>query len=221
MFGLVVVALAAGCGQPAAPVASPSTPTSSVQAEARPIDPTRIKRVRGDLPPGYEVGDLDPTVSISGLWGFRPGWTADPPHCAALVDPVGAPALAQGLSGSGPGGIVYVVVATAPAGPVAMDPALLADCGQWTMGYGPSTATVHLVDAPRIDGSDTVGMTTAIRTVVESGSETDSQAQTFSAYLGEHFVFVTVKTDPGSPDPPLPGEFAADLLVKAVSALRG
>jgi hypothetical protein len=63
-------------------------------------------------------------------------------------------------------------------------------------------------------------MATEIKTVVESGNATDSQAQTFSAYVGDHFVFVTLVTDPGSPSPPLPPEFAADLLVKTVAALR-
>ncbi|MET0701215.1 MAG: DUF5642 family protein [Mycobacterium sp.] len=221
VVGLVVVVLAAGCAQPAGPVASPSKAAEESPAGARPVDPTRIKRVRGDLPPGYEVADVDAAASIAGFWGFKPGWAAEPPQCAALVDPVGGPRSAQGLSGSGPGGIIYVVVATAPSGPVALDPALLADCGQWTMSFGRSAATVSLVDAPRVEGADTVGMATAIRTVVESGTETDAQAQTFSSYLGEHFVFVTLVTDPGSPDPPLPPGFAADLLVKAVSALRG
>jgi len=159
------------------------------------VDPQRIKRVRGDLPPGYEVADIDGPALISGFWGFRSGWTAEPPQCAALVGPTADPASTQGLSGSGPGGIVYVVVVTAQSGAVAPDPALIADCGQWTMGYGRSMATVNLVEAPGIDGADTVGMATEIKTVVESGTETDSRAQTFSAYLGEHFVFVTLVTD--------------------------
>jgi hypothetical protein len=46
-------------------------------------------------------------------------------------------------------------------------------------------------------------------------------ASTFSAYLDDYLVFVTVVTDPGSLNPPLGQEFAADLLVKTVSVLRG
>jgi Domain of unknown function (DUF5642) len=224
-FGLVVLVLVAGCARTDHPVASPSPSSAqSSQTAPAPVDPQRIKRVRGELPPGYEVADIAAPTPMAGFWGFGPGWTADPPQCGALVDPDGGtaePPSAQGLSGSGPGGIVYVVVASAKSGTVALDPALIADCGQWTLDYGRSTATVSLVGAPAIDGADTVGMATEIRTVVESGTETDSRAQTFSAYLGEHFVFVTLVTDPGSPDPPLPPEFAADLLVKTVAALRG
>jgi hypothetical protein len=226
-LGLVVAILTAGCGPSAGPPAASGTsagpvPASSSAAGPATVDPERIKRIRSDLPPGYEVADVKGPVSIAGFWGFRPGWTADPSSCAALVDPIAAESSpVRGLSGSGPGGIVYVVVETPPQGTLAFDPALTDQCVRWTMAFGQSSAAVDLVDAPPIDGASTVGMTAAIRTVVESGNETDSHATTFSAYVGDHFVFVALVTDPGSPDPPLPPEFAADLLVKTVAALRG
>jgi hypothetical protein len=56
---------------------------------------------------------------------------------------------------------------------------------------------------------------------VEGGTETTSTASTFSAYLGDYAALITVVTDPGSPNPPLGQDFAADLLVETVSALRG
>ena len=65
------------------------------------------------------------------------------------------------------------------------------------------------------------GLSTATTTVVEGGTETRSHADTFIAYLGDYVAFVTVVTDPGSPDPALGQDFAAELLVKTVSALRG
>jgi hypothetical protein len=58
-------------------------------------------------------------------------------------------------------------------------------------------------------------------TVVEGGTETQSHARTFIADLDDHRCTVTVITDPGSPNPTLDAGFAADLLVKTVSALRG
>lgn len=97
----------------------------------------------------------------------------------------------------------------------------MADCGRWSVTSGNTTGTVDLVDAPAIDGADTVGMATVARTVVEGGTETTSTASTFSAYLGDYLAFVTVVTDPGSPGPALDRDFAAALLVKTVSALRG
>jgi hypothetical protein len=219
LLSLVAVALAAGCAHSTGSGAS--APSASASSGSSPIHPDRIKRVRGDLPPGYEVADVEGAASPAQYWGFRPGWTADRPQCAALVNPVADPLSAQGLSGSGAGGIVYVVVVTARSETAVPDAGLVADCGQWSLDSGGSSATVNLVDAPRIDAAGTVALSTAIRTVVESGTQTDAQAQTATAYVGRDVVFVTVITDPGSPDPPLPPQYAGELLVKAVSALRG
>ena len=91
----------------------------------------------------------------------------------------------------------------------------------WTLSAGHSSGSVTLVAAPAIDGAATVGMATVTTTVVEGGTETHSHADTFAAYLGDYVAYVTVVTDPGSPNPPLGQDFAAELLVKTVSALRG
>lgn len=209
----VVVALcAAACGQPPDP--SPPTPAPEYGVA---VDPARIERVRGELPHGYEVADLRGPAAPATLWGFGTGWTADPGRCAALGDPVGDPATTQGWSASGPGGIVYAAVAAAAP----MDPGLAGACGQWTLSAGHTSGTVTLVAAPPVDRTATVGMATAATTVVEGGTETHSHADTFIAYLGDHVAFVTVVTDPGSPDPPLGRDFAAGLLAKTVASLRG
>ncbi len=83
-----------------------------------------------------------------------------------------------------------------------------------------ATARVRLVDAPRIDGAETLGMAADITTSVEGGNQIGSRANTFTAYLGDYYAFTTLISDPGSPQSPLTPQFAADLLVKAVSALR-
>ena len=138
-----------------------------------------------------------------------------------LAGPATDDATTKGWSGSGPGGIVHAVVTGSPTSPVAFDPAVLAECGQWTVISGNTTGTVNLIGAPVIDDATTVGMDTVAKTVVEGGTETTSAVYTFSAYLGDYLAYVTVVTDPGSPNPALGQEFAADLLVKTVSALRG
>ncbi len=198
---------------------SASAPGLSASA-SRSVDPARVKRIRAELPDGYEVADATDVMTPAAYWGLRTGWTAEPPQCAALANPVDDGA-AQGLSGSGGGGLLHVVVATAPAAPVTLDPVLLAECGRWTAMSGRSTASVTVGPGPPIDGVDTVEMDTAIQTVVESGTETDSQAHTFTAYPDGQFVFVTLVVDPGSPHSPLPAQYAAELLVKTVAALRG
>jgi hypothetical protein len=102
-----------------------------------------------------------------------------------------------------------------------LDPALIDECGQWTVSAGRTSGSVTLVAAPAIDGAATVGMSTTATTAVEGGTETHSHADTFAAYLRGYVTLVTVVTDPGSPNPALGQDFAAELLVKTVSALRG
>jgi Domain of unknown function (DUF5642) len=211
----VAVLGVAGCGAPP-PFDAPSAPPS-VSAHAGVVDAARIERVRFDLPAGYEVADLSGRAAPLALWGLGPDWTADPSGCGVLADPVVDPASTRGWSGSGPGGIVYAVVA---GGADAPDPALPAECGQWSVTSGRATGAVTLVDAPAVPAATTVGMSSAVTTLVEGGNETRSHADTFVAYLGDHLASVTLVTDPGSPSPLLDAHFAAGLLVKAVSALR-
>jgi hypothetical protein len=181
------------------------------------VNPARIDRARTDLPDGYEVADLVGPVAPTGLWGFGAPRSADPPQCGSLADPVVDPASTRGWSGSGTGGIVYAVVATSTAG---LDPAVAASCGQWTLSAGQAIGTVTMTAAPAIESAETVAMATATTTVVEGGTETRSHADTVTAYLDGHVAFVTVVTDPGSPHPQLGAEFANELIVKTVAALR-
>jgi hypothetical protein len=88
------------------------------------------------------------------------------------------------------------------------------------MSAGPTTGTFRLIDAPAIGSANTLGMAADIRTVVEGGNETRSQADTFVAAEQGRLVYVTVVTDPGSPTPSLGADFAAQLLTKTVAALR-
>jgi hypothetical protein len=208
----------AACGQPGT---STSTTTSASSAAKSQVNPARIDRARSGLPVGYEVADVGGPASPAAYWGLRPGWVAEPPQCGALAGPASDDTATTGWSASGPGGIVHAVVIGSPATPATFDPAVLAECGHWTVTSGNTSGIVDLVDAPAVDGATTVGMTTDARTVVEGGTETTSAAYTFSAYLDDYLAFVTVVTDPGSPNPPLGQEFAADLMVKTVSALRG
>jgi hypothetical protein len=203
----------AACGHSPSSAPSTATPVSPIA-----VNPARIERVRTALPSGYEVAALAGRAAPVVFWGLGPDWTADPLRCGALADPVADAATTRGWSASGAAGIVYAVVAGSKA---TFDPSLIDGCGQWAVSAGHTSGSVTLVAAPAIDGAATVGLSTATTTVVEGGTETHSHADTFTAYLGEYVALVTVVTDPGSPNPPLGQDFAAELLVKTVSALRG
>ncbi|ORW70448.1 DUF5642 family protein [Mycobacterium saskatchewanense] len=218
---LVLAAAVAACSHSPAP-RPPVTSTKSPAPHGVAVNPANIRRVVGDLPPGYETTTGIPSgVSPRAIWSLAAGATADPPQCALLADPGdGRDQSAQGVSGSGPGGIVNAVVVAVP-GSVVLAPEVVAACGQWSMSSGRDTATVRLVEAPHVDGANTVGMVGEIKSSVESGTEIDSRIYTFVAYLGSYYAFTTLSADPGSALPALPAQFAADLLVKTVSTLRG
>jgi len=219
------VALCAACGPSDEPLpAESSTPSSHAVG----IDLGGVARVRGDLPAGYEVGELVGRVAPLALWGFGPQSEADPPQCGVLGDPPVDVATVRGFSASGSGGIVYVVAAGGQersdpgdvAAPVALDPAVPGQCATSSLSAGHTSGTVETVDAPTIDGATTLGLRVESTTVVEGGTETHSHADTFTAYLEGHVAYVTVVTDPGSAAQALDADFAAGLLVKTVSALR-
>jgi hypothetical protein len=201
----------AACAQSPGPAPSPWTSVSAT------VNPARIERVRTALPSGYEVAALPARAAPVAFWGLGPDWTAEPTRCGALADPVAAASTARGWSASGPGGIVYVVVA---ASATTLNSALLSECGQWTASAPHTSGTVGFVAAPTIDGAETVGLSTSTTTTVEGGNETHSHADTFTAYLPGYVAVVTVVGDPGSPNRQLGLQFASELLVKTVSALR-
>jgi hypothetical protein len=218
-IGVPLVLLAA-CAHPPSPTAS--APTTTTRTPNAAVKPANIKRVVGDLPPHYEVTTGIPSAaSPRVIWSLGADATVKPPPCAALADPGnGRDQSAQGLSGSGTGGIVDAVVVTV-AGTVDLDRNVVAACDRWTMSDEHTSASVHRIDPPHIDGVDTVGMVADTKSSVESGTEIDSRTYTFVAYLGNYYAFTTLTTDPGSALPALPPQFAADLLVKTVSTLRG
>ena len=215
LFAVCALALlCAGCGQ--SPEPAPPPPPTERRSEK--INPARIDRARGELPGGYEVaGYTGPPAPIT-QWGFADTSVSEPPQCLALAAPALDSATTRGWSASGPGGIVYALVARSSQ--PAPDAALLAECAQWTLTSRHTTGTVTSQPGPVVDAAQTIAMSTAATTVVEGGTETRSRADTFVAYLVDYVCIVAVVTDPGSPSPALDAGFAADLLTTAVAALR-
>ena len=201
------------CGSP------PNPPPQPAVTMPREINPANVVRVRSALPQGYEVAEVNGPVSAAGLWGFGIDWTAEPSQCARLADPAPSDPGARGLSASGPGGTVFVVASAMADDAPGFD--LITQCERWTMTFVHTSAEVTRVEAPVINGAVTVAWRAATRTIVEAGSETNSLATSASAYFDHHVVYVTLVTDPGSPDPPLDSGFVADTLATTVAALRG
>lgn len=210
----VLALVCAACAvQPGPPDPSPTAAAELV------VDPARIDRARDALPEGYEVAPYTGSPAPIVLWGFAGAAESQPPQCRELGAPPVDPSSAQGWSASGDGGIVYAVVAASTAPPPGRR--LLADCRHWAVTSGNTTGTVTAMPAPTVDRADTVAMTTEATTVVEGGTQTRTQAETFIAFVGDYVCLVTLVTDPGSSYPGLDAAFASDLLVETVSTLRG
>jgi Domain of unknown function (DUF5642) len=214
-IAVLTVVLASACAK------VPSTTPSAVSpAAGHVINPSRIKRISRDLPSGYEVSNFNGVAAPAAVWGLGNGWTVEPPQCAALADPAaGHTESAQGVSGSGAGGVIYAVVAQLRA--ARLDAAVLTGCSRWTVINGRARSDVRLIDAPHIDGAETVALASETSTSAEGGMRIGSHAETFVAYLSDFYAFTLLVTDPGSTNSPLPAQFAVDLLGKTVSALRG
>ena len=114
VLAVAVLVAVTGCTDPRPPPSSSPTATSTVNSQ---VNPARISRVRSELPAGYEVADVNGPASPAAFWGFGPGWTTEPPQCAALAGPATDDATPRGWSGSGPGGIVHAAVTGSPTSP--------------------------------------------------------------------------------------------------------
>src|ERR1700743_1467126 len=112
-IGLVAL-IAAGCIHSSKPPVA-STPPKSPAPRDTAVHPVNIKRIARDLPAGYEVTTGIPSAaSPRVIWRLDAPVTTKPPQCATLADPglasSGRDQSAQGISGSGSGGIVDAVV---------------------------------------------------------------------------------------------------------------
>ncbi|MGA8123489.1 MAG: DUF5642 family protein, partial [Mycobacterium sp.] len=80
----VIFLLLTACAHPAERASAPSP-----SAVARHVNPANIRRVRRDLPPGYEVTTVSGVAAPPAIWGLGGAGVANPTRCAALADPAG------------------------------------------------------------------------------------------------------------------------------------
>ena len=110
----VLTLLVGACARSPAPTPS-DTATKSQSTHGTVVNPANIKRVVRELPPNYEVTTGVPSgASPRVIWSLESDASdirVKPPQCATLADPGdGRAQSAQGVSGSGTGGIVDAVV---------------------------------------------------------------------------------------------------------------
>src|SRR6201996_4459397 len=137
-IGAVLTSVLTACTHPPAHV--PSAAPSSTAAHGTTVNPANIKRMVRELPPNYEVtGGIPTAVSPRAIWSRDTDGAVKPPQCATLADPGdGRDQSAQGLSGSGAGGVIDAIVVSLP-GPAILDPDVVVACGQWRITSAQTT----------------------------------------------------------------------------------
>ncbi|WP_230987130.1 DUF5642 family protein [Mycolicibacter heraklionensis] len=222
LAALGVGATLAGCGTsaevtPAGPVAS--QPPAAEPSPA-PYDISRVDAVSNDFPQGFTpqahpaktLGQSD--IDGSAVAAFTDA-QVDPPQCRSVVIPpyvdptVGTEA--AGVIGQGDQGNVYVVALRSP-NPVAAQ-SEPAGCDRISLSGSPeATGTVERIAAPAIAGATTTGVKLSV-----ADPEEDPD-YLYTAALDQRTSVVVM----GSADAQLdPQRLMSDLLVKAVSAVRG
>jgi hypothetical protein len=222
LAALGVATAAAGCGTSAevAPAGPAAAPPPAAQSTPAPYDISKVDAVVDDFPQGFSPqAHPAKTLEQSDIGGSAvaafTGAQFDPPQCRSVVIPPYAdPTVgteAAGVIGQGDRGSMYVVALRSPH-PVAAEPDP-PGCDRISLSGSPeATGTVERIAAPAVGGVRTTGVRL---TVADSADDPD---YLFTAALDDSTSVVVM----GSADQQLdPQRLMSDLLVKAVSAVRG
>jgi hypothetical protein len=190
------------------------------------VDISKIADVKSSFGPEFKVADIteraiDPKFLASRK--LPDGLTFDPANCAkAAVAPELPPDL-QGnmaaVSAEGNGNrFVVIAVETSKALPLSVPGK---DCAKIAFSGAQVRGGMEVVDAPHIDGAQTLGVHRVLQAVTPGGART-GELYDYSAQFGDYEVIVVANplVVPDRPVAPVDTQRARDLLVKAVKAVR-
>lgn len=214
VLAVAAVCVLAGCS-------SGATNTSSN------ADIAKVSGVKSSFGPEFTVRDISERAIDPKLLSSRKlpdGLKFDPPNCAKLAAGPDMPPDLQGnmaaVSAEGNGNrFVVIAVETSKALPFD-EPGK--DCSKVAFAGGPVRGGLEVVDAPRIDGARTRGVHRVLQALVTGGPRT-GELYDYSAQFGDYQVIVIANplVIPDRPVAKVDTQRARDLLVKAVSAVRG
>lgn len=203
------VGLLAGCARPG--------PTADLAG---------ISAVTTSFGPQFTVTEVAPTGIDPALLAGQPlpdGLRFDPPGCARLATarpvPPGTEGNMAAVSAEGEGNR-FIVFAVETSVPIPVDKP---ESGCTRVAFAGDTVrgTVEQVQAPEIDGAQTLGVHRVVQTMVE-GSARTGELYSYSAHFGDYQVIVSANplVVPGTPVRPVDTRRARDLLVAGVNAVR-
>lgn len=190
-------------------------------------DIAKVSGLKASFGPEYKVTEVPSTgIDPKLLAGQRlpDGLKFDPPGCAKFATgqlvPPGTKGNMAAVSAEGQGNR-FIVIAVETNEPVPVtEPG--PDCKEVTFSGGAVRGTVESVDAPKIDGAQTLGVHRVLQTVI-NGQPRTGEVYNYSAHFGDYQVLVTANplVVPDKPLVPVNTQRAGELLVAGVDAIRG
>ena len=211
--GVACILLLAACGG------------GAEQADVSHADISRVKDVKSSFGPDFKVSDVGPTGVDPKLLGpqvLPPGMKFNPPDCfgATQVVPPGIKGNMAAVTAEGEGNR-FIVIAVETSENVPLNrPA--SNCQKVGFVGAGLRGEIQVVDAPHIDGVETLGIHRVVATSVD-GKVRAGQVNNYTANFGQFLVIVTVNplVVPGQPVAPINTQRAGDLLTAAVKAVKG
>jgi Domain of unknown function (DUF5642) len=214
LFGVVCAGFLAACA---------AGQSSSHTSAPRPIDIAKVLSLKSAFGPQFRISTAGPSgidPKILAPQKLPDGVSFDPAYCAKYA--VGQ-ALPQGLKGnmaavSAEGeGNRFIAMAVETSERVPFDAGVADKCRHVSFGGGNVRGSVDVVDAPHIDGAQTLGTHRQLQTPVGTG-----ELYEYVAYLDDYLVMVAANplVMANRPAPPVNTRRARDLLTSAVAAVR-
>lgn len=195
-------------------------------AVASTTDIAKVAEVKSSFGSEFTVIDITPRAIDPQFFSTRKlpeGLSFEPANCAKTAVGPDLPPDLQGnmaaVSAEGQGNrFVVIAVETSQTLPLT-DPGK--DCAKVAFTGAQLRGGIEVVDAPKIDGTQTRGIHRVLQAIVD-GVPRIGELYDYSAQFGDYQVMVIANplVVPGQPVAPVDIRRAQDLLVKAVAAVR-
>ncbi len=196
-------------------------------ADLSKADIARVKDVKSSFGPQFNVTEVAPTgidPRLLGPQAMPEGLKFDPSDCGsfatAQVLPAGVKGNMAATTAEGEGNR-FIAIAVETSQPVPLNrPA--DNCKKVGFAGGGVRGLVEVVEAPQIDGAETMGTHRVLQTLV-NGRPGSGEIYNFIASFGTFLVIVTANplVLPDKPVSPVDTQRARDLLAATVAAVRG
>ncbi|MDT5016502.1 MAG: hypothetical protein QOD39_2662 [Mycobacterium sp.] len=201
------------------------TTDKSPESDLKTVDIARVKDLKSTFGPEFKVTEVGPTGVDPKLLGPQtvpPGMKFDPADCfgATQIVPPGLKGNMAATTAEGKGNrFIAIAVETSDQVPIKRP---VDNCKKVGFAGGSVRGLVEVVEAPHIDGVETLGIHRVVQTVVE-GKRRTGELYNYIASFGPFLVIVTANSlvVPNQPGVPVDTKRAADLLTAAVAAVRG